>query len=269
CPTTLAPAASCSVAIDFAPPTVGLKSAELTASADPGGVPSAALDGTGTADLTVAVMGGGSGTVTSDPAGIDCSDTCSATFSTATVTLHAVAGGLSVFSGWSGAGCAGTADCTVPMSQAQMVFASFTLTAAVLDIEPPSADFGSVLNDTMSTPVAFTVTNSGGAASGAITASTTTNNFTVTGGTCLGHPLAGGSSCTVTVLFEPMLPQFSDYNFIPVTRTAPVSARPGGSPTAALSATATCQTAYGAPCPLGAGQCCSLIPCINLSCHFP
>lgn len=82
--------------------------------------------------LQVSVTGGnGNDTVVSDPAGIDCS-TGSATAVCSeqvpkgyTVTLTAQPSGTDVFTGWSGGGCSGTGSCTVLMSQAQSVTASF------------------------------------------------------------------------------------------------------------------------------------------------
>jgi hypothetical protein len=80
-----------------------------------------------TQTLTVATSGNGSGTVSSSPAGIDCGSTCSHAYSTGTsVTLIATPASGSVFSGWSGA-CSGTANCSVTMSLAQSVTATFTL----------------------------------------------------------------------------------------------------------------------------------------------
>jgi hypothetical protein len=74
--------------------------------------------------LSVSVTG--SGTVTSNPAGINCPSTCSAGFSNGTnVTLTATATSGWFFSGWSGA-CSGTGGCTVTMSTAQSVTATFT-----------------------------------------------------------------------------------------------------------------------------------------------
>lgn len=79
--------------------------------------------------LTVTKAGSGGGTVTSSPAGINCGGTCSAQFANGTgVTLTAAAAGGSTFGGWSGA-CTGTGACTVSMTQARSVTATFTGTA--------------------------------------------------------------------------------------------------------------------------------------------
>jgi len=74
--------------------------------------------------------GNGQGTVTSQPAVIDCGPACTtqtASFvDTTVVTLRAVAVPFNRFEGWSGA-CAGTsATCTVTMTQARTVTARFT-----------------------------------------------------------------------------------------------------------------------------------------------
>jgi len=69
----------------------------------------------------------GTGTVTSNPAGIDCGATCSANFNSGTpVTLSAAAGTGFSFTGWSGSGCSGTGTCPVTMTEARSVTATFT-----------------------------------------------------------------------------------------------------------------------------------------------
>ena len=76
--------------------------------------------------LTVSRAGTGEGTVTSDPAGIDCGTSCSADFvNGTTVELTAAADSGSTFTGWSGA-CSGTGACEVTMDQAREVIATFT-----------------------------------------------------------------------------------------------------------------------------------------------
>jgi hypothetical protein len=76
--------------------------------------------------LTVVKAGSGTGTVLSDPSGIDCGTRCTSGFDLgATVTLRATAAPGSTFTGWSGAGCSGTAECTVLMDSAKAVTATF------------------------------------------------------------------------------------------------------------------------------------------------
>jgi hypothetical protein len=76
----------------------------------------------------VSILGIGSGSVTSSPAGIDCSSgTCSASFNSGTsVTLTPQPGLGSFFVGWSGA-CSGTGTCIVPMGADKAVTAQFKL----------------------------------------------------------------------------------------------------------------------------------------------
>ena len=80
--------------------------------------------------LTVSKAGSGSGSVTSNPAGIDCGATCSASFTSgAMVTLTATAIAGSTFTGWTG-DCSGTGSCVVTMDQDRAVTATFDVAAA-------------------------------------------------------------------------------------------------------------------------------------------
>jgi len=103
----------------------------------------------GNSTLTVSKTGTGSGTVSSNPAGIDCGSTCSASFApTSNVTLTATAGSGSAFAGWSGA-CAGTgASCVVSMATSQSVNATFTGSGP----PPPTASADQVLIGLTATP---------------------------------------------------------------------------------------------------------------------
>jgi hypothetical protein len=76
--------------------------------------------------LSVTTSGGGSGSVSSSPAGISCGGTCVASFDHGTdVTLNAAAGPGSFFVKWTGA-CSGSGDCKVTMNAASSVGAEFS-----------------------------------------------------------------------------------------------------------------------------------------------
>ena len=78
--------------------------------------------------LDVSKEGKGTGTVSSEPAGVECGSLCSAWFLRGTpVVLHANAGSGSSFGGWSGS-CSGTRACLVLMNDDESVTASFTAT---------------------------------------------------------------------------------------------------------------------------------------------
>jgi PKD repeat protein len=84
--------------------------------------------------LTINMSGFGTGTVTSEPAGISCGGACSAEFSQGTeVILTAEPDANSLFAGWSGVGCT-TGTCTVTLNENTTVTAIFAL-------KPPVADF--------------------------------------------------------------------------------------------------------------------------------
>ena len=86
--------------------------------------------------LTVDKKGTGSGTITSNPVGINCGSICSYDFLPETiVTLTAVPNSSKDrFSGWSGEGCSGTGTCVVTTTAARSVTASFEL--AIFDDVP-------------------------------------------------------------------------------------------------------------------------------------
>jgi subtilisin family serine protease len=77
--------------------------------------------------LQVTRTGTGAGTVTSSPSGISCGSDCSENYPVgALVTLSAKAAGGSKFTGWSGPCTLNGSSCTVAMTQARSVTASFT-----------------------------------------------------------------------------------------------------------------------------------------------
>ena len=97
--------------------------------------------------LTLASAGSGSGTVASDPGGIDCGSACWQGFPAGTpVTLVATSADDSVFAGWSGA-CSGTGSCTVTMDHTQSVTATFVQVSATLTVSQSGTGWGSVSSD--------------------------------------------------------------------------------------------------------------------------
>ena len=90
--------------------------------------------------LTVMKSGSGAGTVSSVDTAINCGASCSKTYNGGTaVTLNAVAGAGSVFTGWSGP-CIGTGACNVTINATTTAVATFALTTTltnnrILDID--------------------------------------------------------------------------------------------------------------------------------------
>jgi hypothetical protein len=148
--------------------------------------------------LTVSKAGAGTGTVTSNPTGINCGSTCSYAFTYNTpVTLTATAASGSAFGGWSGAGCSGTGTCSVTMSAAQSVTATFNLTGnqtltvskrgdgtGTVTSSPTGISCGSTCTHAYALNTAVTLTAK--AASG--------STFTGWGGVC-----SGTGTCAVTM----------------------------------------------------------------------
>lgn len=101
-------------------------------------------DGEPTETATVTLAGTGSGTVSSDPVGIDCPSDCDEDFGAGmVVTLTATANVDSSFTGWSGA-CTGTGDCVLTMDAAQNVTATFTLNTYLLTVSTDGTGSGTV-----------------------------------------------------------------------------------------------------------------------------
>ena len=86
---------------------------------------------TGTFTLSVIRAGTGTGSVSSNPPGINCGADCSEPYNSgSSVTLTATASGGSTFAGWSGCNTVSGATCTVAMSAAATVTATFNQRAA-------------------------------------------------------------------------------------------------------------------------------------------
>jgi trimeric autotransporter adhesin len=128
-PATLAVGAQCVLEIAFMPTQFVSYTGSITVTDNvpaSGSMQTINLSGTGGAALSVTVTG--SGTVTSSPAGINCPTTCSAVFAgNGQITLTAVPSAGSVFAGWGGDVCEGTASCTFTITAATSVTANFNV----------------------------------------------------------------------------------------------------------------------------------------------
>jgi hypothetical protein len=130
---------------------------------------------------------GGSGVVTSTPAGIDCATECSAAFDQgAAVSLSATADAGSRFVGWSG-GCAGSADCQVTLGAAESVTAIFAAQQA------PSLSGFSPTGGTTGTTVAITGSSFTGATSVTF-GGTAAESFSVESDTRITAAVAAGTA---------------------------------------------------------------------------
>ena len=151
--------------------------------------------------LTVTRAGAGTGTVTSAPAGISCGTDCAESYAQYTaVTLTAAAGSGSLFSGWSGA-CTGTGSCSVTMSAARNVTATFAL-ARTLTVAKAGTGAGTVT----SAPAGI---NCGSTCAASFAdGSTVTLTAAATSGSTFGGWSGGGCSgtsttCTTSALAAP------------------------------------------------------------------
>jgi uncharacterized repeat protein (TIGR01451 family) len=114
-----------------------------------------------THDLDLTLAGDGTGSVSSDPAGIDCGSDCTETYAEGTVvTLTAVAAEGSTFAGWSGA-CEGSTSCQVTMDADRSVTATFDLIPVTADLEVMQADTPDPVTAGNLVQYYITVTNNG------------------------------------------------------------------------------------------------------------
>src|SRR5207245_4917540 len=92
----------------------------------------------------VSKAGTGDGTVTSTPAGITCGTSCVGSYASGTaVTVTAAPAAGSVFTGWSG-GCTGTGSCSVTLTSATTITATFDLQNFTLMVSKAGTGTGTV-----------------------------------------------------------------------------------------------------------------------------
>lgn len=146
--------------------------------------------------VTVSKTGTGAGTVTSSPAGINCGATCSGSFAeTSTVTLTATASAGSLFTGWSGGGCTGTAPCTLTVPSANVTVTADFKPSATLTVTRSGTGAGTVTGTGINCGVDCTEDYLVGATV-TLTATPSTGSGFVgwSGGGC-----SGTGTCTVTM----------------------------------------------------------------------
>ena len=181
--------------------------------------------------LTVALSSVGAGTVTSSPPGINCPTTCSATFPLGTpVTLTATPTASYFFSGWSG-NCSGGGTCTLQITSAESVTASFKIGVPLsvtvsgkgtVTSNPPGIDCPTTCSAAF--PQGTTVSLSETPATNAA--------FSSWGGAC-----AGTSSCSVTLV---------DPNSVTATFASSTVVGGGSTPTVVYVSTGTNIAVYTA-----------------------
>jgi VCBS repeat-containing protein len=132
--------------------------------------------------ISVSKFGSGAGSVISQPPGISCGSDCAEPYQSGTiVTLVPIPAEGSVFTGWSGVGCAGTGDCIFNLDTDRSITAVFDMASPENfspPTEPPPAPpapgpaplvlTGLTANlvspQFVGTPIAFTATTAGGVA---------------------------------------------------------------------------------------------------------
>jgi hypothetical protein len=197
---------------------------------------------TNTYTLTVTRAGTGSGTVTTNPAGIACGTTCAASFESGTlVTLHAEPDFNSTFTGWSGA-CSGTGDCTIEMSATKNVTATFVRKTHTLTVIKAGNGSGTVTSSPagVNCGTACTFTFDAGTAVSLSAVADSTSNFAGWSGACSG---TGG--CMITMdSNKAVTATFTSKTYaLTVNRTGPgvVASSPSG-----IYCGAACSTVYDA-----------------------
>ena len=157
----------------------------------------ATFNGATTFPLAVSRAGTGTGTVTSNPAGISCGTTCTANYAGGTsVSLTPAAASGSTFAGWSGA-CTGTAACTVSMTVARNVTATFNSSTTSFALSITRAGTGSGTVTSTPAGVSCGTTCSANYASGT---SVTLSAAPASGATFAGFSGAcTGTTCTLSM----------------------------------------------------------------------
>lgn len=259
--TTLAPSASCTIAVNFSPTTAGPKAADVVVAATPGGSVMTSLSGNGLTpaalDITPAAADLGTvfiGSMTSAVFTVRNSGSAPAGTLSASVSGADAAEFAIIADTCSGAALAGGASCSITVelvptsagaksaslnvsaSNGESVGASIageSIEPAVLTISPFSRYFGGVEIGSASGNLDFTIENVGGTPSGPISLAiggTDAVEFNITADPCSGVNLAVGATCVVSLSFTPVSAGAR-------AASLEVSASPGGTASSDLQGT--------------------------------
>jgi hypothetical protein len=249
----------CAIIVVLSPASPGPKSATLTVTGMPGGAASATLSGSGLAPPALAIAPGGRdyGAVTQGqasasqaftvtnvggaPAGTPVPSLAGLGADQFQITSHTCVAPLAAGASCSvdvrfaptspGAKSATLQASAAPGGTATASLAGTGLSPAALALAPASHGFGTTTVGQPTGTTAFTVTNTGQSATGALSVGlgggAGAAHFDVVTSGCVG-PLAGGASCTVHVRFDPL----SAGSHL---ASLDVAATPGGAVSASIS----------------------------------
>jgi len=261
---TLPAAGTCTISVRFQPTTSGSRSASLTISGNPGGSAASQLTGVGLgpANLVAAPLTHDFGAVTTGSSGtqsITITNTGGVASGVAATSLGGTdAGQFSIASDTCGTAlnpggtCAVTVRFSPTTTGAKVARLSVTaspggtamtdltgsgLAPGALSVSPNNQDFGSIVQGGMTPPQTFTVTNTGGSPTGAVTAMLSgaqASQFTVVSDMCSTMMLPAGGTCTISARFNPSTPGSKSVGL-------QITASPGGTTNANLTGTGLAQ----------------------------
>jgi hypothetical protein len=198
---------------------------------------------------TLSVTLAGSGSVTSNPTGLNCGATCSADFSNGTsVTLTATGTG---FTGWSG-GCTGTGACVVTLNANTSVTATFTAVPGNANLTVSKVGNGTGTVTSSPAGINCGATCAAQLLQGTVVLTANVANGSTFAGWSNGTGNAnctGTSTCVIPLTVDSTVTATFTLNAVPVSVTANIASGNGG------GGTVTCSADGG-----GAGPCGSYLP---------
>jgi hypothetical protein len=265
CMGAVAPGATCTVQVNFAPKAAGLRNASLLVTAGTLQT-SAPLSGTGLRPAALAIAPGandfGSQAINTASGAASFLVTNGGDIDAPAVTVALSGAASNQFALGAGGTCSGVLaagkTCTVLVTfrpttvgdkagavdvTSGMLKASATLTgkgvaAAALSVAPAMNDFGSQTLGSTSAGVEFTFTNNGAVPTGALRTALVSQDFKVAADGCMGATVAPMGTCKVTVTFAPATAGAKTASLV-------VSGDPGGAATAALNGTGVAPAGLG------------------------